>query len=128
MEKRSWWLPPLPDRPREAKRNATRCSLAAEREPALLSARSLVAARVRLLAHLLEREPAPRARLLLEKKTSSSLRKRVSRSRRKSRPTPTRVQKRGKARFVSAARFFQNLALTSAPSSIEGLRRHALSL
>src|SRR2546426_12437249 len=113
MEKRSWWLLPLPDRPREAKQNATRLSLAAEREPALLSARLLVAVRVRLLAHLLGREPAPQARLRPEKKTSSSLRKRVSRSRRKSRPTRTRMQKRGKARFVSVALFVQNLALTS---------------
>src|SRR5882724_7916202 len=128
MEKQSQWLLPLPDRRREAKRNATRCSLAVEREPALLSARLLVAVRVRPSAHLLGREPAPQARLLPEKKTSSSLRKRVSRSRRKSRPTRTRAQKRGKARFIRAALFFQELALTSAPSSIEGLRRHALSL
>src|SRR5204863_7343008 len=128
MEKRSWWLPPLPDRPREAKRNATRCLLAAEREPALLSARLLVEVRVRPSAHLLGREPAPQARLRRGKKTSSSLRKRGWRSRRKSRPTRTRMQKRGKARFIGAALFFQDLALTSAPSSLEGLRRHALSL
>src|SRR5437879_10835535 len=128
MEKRSWWLLPLPDRPREAKRNATRCSLAAEREPALLSARLPVAVRVRPSAHLLGQEPAPRAQPRRGKKTSSSRRKRGWRSRRKSRPTRTRVQNRRKARFISAALFFQHLGLTSAPSSIEGLRRRAPSL
>src|SRR5207244_1579763 len=111
MEKRSWWLLPLPDRPREAKQNATRRSLVAEREPALLSARLLVAVRVRPSAHLLGREPAPQARLRREKKTSRSRRKRGSRSRRKLRSTRTRVQKRGKARFVSVALFFQNFSL-----------------
>src|SRR6267154_1297223 len=128
MEKQSQWLLPLPDRRREAKRNATRCSLAAEREPALLSARLLVEVRVRPLARLLGREPAPRAQPRRGKKTSSSRRKRGWRSRRKSRPTRTRVQNRRKARFISSAPSSRLLALTSAPSSIEGLRRHAPSL